>query len=186
MQEQQDQEPKETKRKRIKGDYSIRYFSSYAYNRIRKLYPEYTQTDIHRAIMMYYELAQEDLSVGDKIHLSNKLGSLYLTKEERGIVYNPETGTLTNKLPINILETRKLWKQKPELTNKVFVRFTNEHSNNFLFKLRYELNRAMYKNKRVYNFVFNRTLKKKLVENIKQKKVDAYLIPQKYEYKNEQ
>lgn len=112
----QDQE--ETKRKRIKANYSIRYFSSYAYNRIKNKHPEYTQTDIHRAIKMYYELAQDDLSEGQKITLVNKLGGLYLTKELREVYYDEKNDKIINRLPVNIPASLELWRNKPELRNK--------------------------------------------------------------------
>lgn len=176
------QEEVNTKRKRIKARYSIRYMAAYAHYRIRKKYPQYTREDIHRAIVMYYDLAQEDLAKGQKITLLNKLGGLYLTKEERGVTFDPETNIITNTLPYNIPASLKLWKEKPELRKKIYVRFTNEHSNGYVFKLHFQTNKAIFKNKLVYSFKFNRTLKKKLVENIKNKKVDAYLIPKKEDY----
>ena len=182
MQEITNEEETNTEqRKRISARYSIRYFSAYSHYRIRKKYPQYTREDVHRAIVMYFDLAQEDLSKGDKIHLVNKLGSLYLTKEQRSVTYNEETGKVLNTLPINIPDTLKLWKSKPELRNKTFVRYTNDHSDGFLFRLKYQLSRAIFKNKKIYCMQFNRTLKAKLVKNIKDKKVDAYLISSKYD-----
>jgi len=165
------------KRKRIVSRYSIRYFASYSWRRIKKVYPQYTREDISRCITTYLELAQEDLALGTKIHFLNKLGSLYLQKDKREVTYNIETGKILNTLPVNIYDSLKLWKQKPELRNKTFVRFTNDHSNGYLFRFRYETSKAMFKNKKVYSFKFSRTLKGKLVKNIRDKKVDAFIIP---------
>lgn len=181
MQEQKEEQ--KSRKPRITARYNLRYFSAYCWNRTKKKYPQYTQTDISRAIMMYYELAREDLAKGMKINMSNKLGNLYLSKEKRGVTFNPETGIIRNTLPINIGETSKLWRDKPELKNKTFIRYTNDHSDNFYFSLHYQLSKAIYKNKNVYDFKFNRGLKKKLVTNIHDKQVDAYLIPN---YKDEQ
>lgn len=186
MQEEQDltstnEEQEYIKRKRIKSRYSIRWFSAYAHYRIRKKYPQYTREDIHRAIVMYYDLAQEDLAKGHKITFLNKMGGLYLTKEQRGVTYDPETNKITNTLPRNIPATLELWREKPELKNKTYVRFTNEHSDGYVFRLHFQTSKAIFKNKLVYSFKFNRTLKKKLVKNIRDKKVDAYLIPKRDE-----
>jgi hypothetical protein len=186
MQEEDDlistnEEQEYIKRKRIKARYSIRYFSAYAHYRTRRKWPQYTREDIHRAIVMYYNLAQEDLAKGHKITFLNKMGGLYLTKEERGVTYDPETDRIINTLPINIYASIEMWKEKPELKNKTFVRYTNEHSDGFLFKLHFQTSKAIFKNKLVYSFKFNRTLKKKLVKNIRDKKVDAYLIPKRDE-----
>lgn len=173
---QEEETKDDNKRKRIKARYTTKYYSSYAFNRIKKKYPQVKMNDVHRALTMYFELAQEDLATGQKISFLNKLGGLYLSKERRGVEYNEETGKITNKLPINIPETQKLWKLKPELKNKTFVRFTNDHSDNYLFKLHFEASKAIFKNKQVYKFQFHRLLKRKLVDNIHDKKVDAYII----------
>lgn len=170
-----------SKRPRIKARYGIRWYAAYAHYRIRKLYPQYTREDIHKCLMVYFALAQEDLAKGERIYLNNKLGSLYLAKEKKSVTYNAETGEIINTLPVNIPETLKLWKQKPELRGKRFVRFTNDHSNNFVFKLIFNVRRANYKNKSLYNFKFNKTLKKKLAENIRNKIVDAYIVPERNE-----
>ena len=107
---------------------------------------------------------------------ANKLGSLYLTKELRGVVYDEVNDKIINNLPVNINETLKLWKKKPLLKNKTFVRFTNEHSDNYTFRLHYQNSKAIYKNKNIYNFQFSKPLKYELGQNIFKKKVDAYLI----------
>lgn len=169
------------KRKRIKYRYNIRYFSAYAHYRIVKKFPSITRNDCAKIIKTYFELAEEDLATGQKISLVNKLGGLYLTKELREVKYDEETGKVINNLPVNIPETLKLWKAKPELKRKIFVRFVNEHSNGFVFNLHFETSKAIFRNKKIYNFQFSRPLKEKLNKNILDKKVDAYLIPGKDE-----
>lgn len=170
-----------TKRKRIKYRYNIRYMSAYAHYRIVKKFPEIKRNDCAKIINTYFEMAQDDLSSGNKISLMNKLGGLYLTKELREVEYDAENDKVINNLPVNIPQTLKLWKQRPELRNKTFVRFTNDHSGGFSFKLHFESSKAVFKNKRIYKFQFARPLKEKLVKNIFDKKVDAYLIPKKNE-----
>lgn len=166
-------------KQRIKCNYCTKYYAPYAFHRIKDKYPNIKINDIHRALNLYFKYATEDLALGHKVVLLNKLGSLYLTKELRGVEYNEETGKIINTFPVNIHETVKLWKQKPELKNKTFVRFTNDHSDNYTFRLHYQNSKAIYKNKNIYNFQFSKPLKKKLGQNIFNKKVDAYLINRK-------
>lgn len=169
------------KRNRIKYRYNVRYFSAYSHYRIVKKFPEITRNDCAKIIKEYFKLAEEDLACGQKISLVNKLGGLYLTKQLREVKYDEETGKVVNNLPVNIPETLKLWKSKPELKRKVFVRFVNDHSNGFVFNLHFETSKAIFKNKKIYAFQFSRPLKEKLNKNILDKKVDAYLIPGKDE-----
>lgn len=169
------------KRPRIKARYGIRWYAAYAHYRIKKIYPQYTREHIHNILMLYFKLAQEDLAKGERIYLNNKLGSLYLVKDQKSVIFNEETGEIINTLPVNIPETLKMWRQKPELRGKRFVRFTNDHSNNFVFKLVFNVRRANFRNKNLYNFKFNRTLKKKLADNIRNKVVDAYIVPERNE-----
>jgi len=179
-----DQEEIKPKRKRVKYTHNIRHFSAYAHYRIRRKYKEILRNDCAKIINTYFQLAQEDLSLGNKVNFLNKLGNLYLTKEKREVVYNKETGQLYNMLPVNIYDSLKLWRQKPELRGKTFVRYTNEHSNGYVYNLTYELSKAKYKNKNIYRFQFHRKLKEKLRDNIFDKKVDAFLLV-KYNNKTE-
>lgn len=176
MQDEQPSKKIKVRKKRIKGNYTSKYFSPYAYHRVKKQFPGYTINQIHQALTLYFQLAGEDLALGNKVNFLNKLGALYITKEKREVTYDIETGKITNDMPINIGETVKLWAQKPELKQKTFIRYTNEHSNGFLFNLHYQISKAVYKNKNIYTFQFNRGLKERLSENIFDKKVDAYLV----------
>jgi hypothetical protein len=178
QEEQQDNNIKKTKikKKRIKGNYTSKYFSPYCFHRLKKQFPGYTINQIHQALTLYFELAREDLSLGNKVNFLNKLGALYITKQKREVKYDIQTGKITNEMPINIGETVKLWKQKPELKQKTFVYYTNDHSDGYLFNLHYQISKAVYKNKNVYTFQFNRGLKVELSDNIFDKKVDAYLV----------
>lgn len=170
---------KPTKRKRIKYTYANKYYSAYAHYRIKKKFPEITRNQCAQAISLYFQYAADDLSTGTKISFLNKLGAIYLSKQKREVTYNPETNKIINYLPVNIYESLKLWKARPDLYNKTFVRYTNDHSDGFVYRFHYEHSKAIYKNKNIYDFKINRTLKHRLRDNIYDKKVDAYLIPQK-------
>lgn len=174
------QEPERKKRKRIKSKYRMEHLISYVSWRIKKKYPGVEYKDIRLVIRLYFDYCGEELALGNKIYLNKKLGNLYLEKQKREIKYNPETDTIENNLPVNIPETLKLWREYPELRKKKFVRFTNDHSNGYTFRLKFEVSKANFKNKQVYDFKFSETIKKKLSSNIIEKKVDAFL--NKFDY----
>ena len=163
-----------SKRKRRSSDYIPNHYTPYYFRRIKKEFPEIEEKDLRKAVSMYFKLCRDELALGHKINLQNKLGNLYLKKEKREVFIN-DKGEIVNELPINIRETSRLWREKPEIKNKVFVRYVNDHTDNCLFSLHYESGKAIYKNKSIYNFVFNRGLKSELSTNIFDKKVDAFL-----------
>lgn len=159
---------------RIKSDYNTKYFVDYIFKRLNPKHGlSYPQ--ISKIIKMYHEMAREDFAKGESFHFKEKLGNLQLYKEKRE-VYIDEDGKLVNELPINWRETYKLWKEKPELKEKkVYVRYTNEHSDGFMFTAVYQISKATFKFKNVYTFQFNATLKKMLNHNIHEGEVDAFI-----------
>lgn len=175
----EDEDQINKKRNRISGDYFTKHFAPYAFNKLKYKYPNLKPIDVYRAITGYYALAQEDLSLGKKINLKLKLGNFYVAKEKREVKYDPQTDKIINNLPINLAASLKLWRNRPDLRMKTYVRYTNEHSNGYLFSLHYETSKAVFKNKSIYVFQFNEKLKEKLNLNIIDKKVDAYLINKK-------
>jgi hypothetical protein len=158
---------------RLKSDYNTKYYVDYIYRRFSKNHG-LTYPQISKIISLYHELAREDFTKGEPVYLKEKLGNLQLYKEKREIYVNEE-GKIVNDLPINLRETFKLWKEKPELKNKTYIRYTNKHSDGFMFTTSYQISKANYKYKNVYKFQFNSTLKKMLRDNIIKGDVDAYI-----------
>lgn len=160
---------------RIKANYTIEHILSYVFVRMKKINPNIDQKLIRKVIKRYFELCADDIALGNTIYLGGKLGNLYLEKSKKEIKYDPETNQITNNLPINFPETLKLWKEYPELKNKRYIRFTNEHSNGYIFRLKYEVSKANFKNKQYFNFKYSKPVKDKLSKNIIDKKTDAFL-----------
>ena len=166
-------EDEDDKRRRIKSDYNTKYFVDYIYNRLNKKYG-LTYPQVAKIIKMYHLLAREDFSRGEPIFFKKYLGNLQLYKEKREVYIN-EKGEVINDLPINHRETWKLWHKNPELKNKTYIRYVNKHSDGFMFRTSYQIAKARFKYKGVYNFQFNRKLKEMLHNNILEDKVDAYI-----------
>lgn len=160
-------------KKRIKADYTSKYYVDYIYRRLNKKYG-LTYPQISAIIRRYHEKARRDYSKGEPIFFKKYLGNLQLYKEKREVYIN-EKGEVVNELPVNWRETWKLWKEQPQLKNKTYVRYVNKHSDGFLFTTSYQLSKARYKYKNVYTFQFNKKLKTMLYENILEDKVDAYV-----------
>jgi hypothetical protein len=158
---------------RLKSDYNTKYYVDYIFRRFNKSHG-LTYPQISKIISLYHELAREDFTKGEPVFLKEKLGNLQLYKEKREIYVN-EKGEIVNELPINLRETFKLWKEKPELKNKTYIRYTNKHSDGFMFTTSYQISKANYKYKNVYKFQFNSTLKKMLRDNIMKGEVDAFI-----------
>jgi len=171
---------KENKVSRINCDYNNAQYISHIFWKLKKIYPEVDKKIIVKIVSRYFELAQDDLSHGNTVSLGGLLGDLYLIKIKRKVYIN-DKGELVNKLPVDQGATNALWKQKPELRGKTFVRHLNQHSGGFLFKLKHHSFKVALKNKSVYSFKFSRTLKAKLSKNIINKEVNAYEIKHKDE-----
>lgn len=158
---------------RLKSDYNTKYFVDYIYKRLSKKHGlSYPQ--ISKILSMYHKMAREDFANGEPIYLKAKLGNLQLYKEKRE-VYVDNDGKIVNDLPINFRETFKLWKSKPELKNKTYIRYTNTHSDGFMFSTSYQISKANFKFKNIYTFQFNAKLKSMLHDNIFEGTVDAFI-----------
>jgi hypothetical protein len=158
---------------RIKSDYNTKYFVDFIFKRLN---PKHglTYPQISKIIKMYHQMAREDFTKGEPFYFKEKLGNLQLWKEKRE-VYIDDEGNLVNELPVNWRATYKLWKEKPHLKKKTYIRYVNEHSDNFMFTTSYQISKADFKYKSVYVFQFNATLKKILSENIHEGEVDAFV-----------
>lgn len=158
---------------RLKSDYNNKYYVDYIHTRLNKKYG-LTYPQITAIIRMYHDMAKDDFTKGEPIYLKAKLGNLQLYKEKKEVYIN-EKGEVVNELPINYRETKKLWEAKPELKHKTYVRYINKHSDGFVFTTSYQISKANYKYKNVYNFQFTRTVKSQLHKNILEGVVDAFI-----------
>lgn len=108
--------------------------------------------------------------------IPHQLGIIGVRKY-KPVVKLSEHGNLINKLPVNPIETARLWDENPEAKEKkIYIRYTNKHSDGYVFSLYYFRTKAKFKNKDAYYMVYKRSLKRKLAKNIKEKVIDAFLI----------
>lgn len=139
-----------------------------------KLKNKFSYKEINRIISLYHNMVMEEIALGTEFNMIKSLGSLEVVKYKN----EPEIvdGKInTDKLPVNWVRTFRLWKDHPELKNKQFVRCLNEHTNGYIFALKYRRGNKPCDSIIYYTFYKNNTLTKKLSNNIKEGKVDAFL-----------
>ena len=120
-----------------------------------------------------------NLSLGKDIKLPHRMGTIELRKI--GTYIDFKDGKLRNNLPIDWDRTLKLWCEDEEAyKNKSIIKMEEKE----IFKIYYNKSKADYTNKSFYQFNANRELKRTLKRNIKDGKVDAFLL-NKFEYELE-
>ena len=130
-----------------------------------------TEHQFYSIIRKINNLLAENLSLGIDIKLPHRMGTIELRKINTYVKI--KEGKLKTNLPIDWDRTLKLWcKNEEYYKNKTLIKMEEKE----LFKVYYNKNKADYTNKSFYQFNVNRELKKTLKENIKEGKVDAFLL----------
>lgn len=112
---------------------------------------------------------------GEEFIMPYRTGKVELRKIKNEVSID-ENGEIINNMPTNWQATRKLWNESEAARKKkIKVRFTNEHTNGYTFKIFYRKSKANFKWKSVYKLQFNRTMKRQLSDSIFKGKIDAFL-----------
>lgn len=112
-----------------------------------------------------------NLSVGKDVKLPHRMGTIELRKVNTYV--NIKNGKLCTNLPIDWDRTLKLWCEDEEAyKSRTHIKMEEKE----LFKIYYNKNKAEYVNKSFYQFNANRELKRALKRNIKEGKIDAFLL----------
>ena len=130
-----------------------------------------TEKEFYSIIRTFNKHIAEELSKGNDFTLPYKMGALEIRKYSPNITI--KNGKLNTPLPIDWDKTLKLWYEDKESYNKkILVRSDVKE----IFRLIYNKSKAGYTNKSFYELRFNREIKKKLKQNIKEGIVDAFLL----------
>lgn len=104
-----------------------------------------------------------------------RIGKLEVRKLKTEVKID-SNGNIVNTLPINWRETRKLWRENENAKkNKIKIRYTNEHTKGYTFRIFYKTSKANFKNKSIYKMKINRMLKRQLSDSIFAGRIDAFL-----------
>ena len=112
---------------------------------------------------------------GAEYIIPNRIGKIELRKMQTEVKIDDD-GNIINNLPINWRETRKLWAENDKAKEKkTKIRYTNEHTGGYTFRIFYRTSKANFKNKSIFKMKFNRTMKRQLSVYIFAGKIDAFL-----------
>ena len=164
----------ETRVHKVKTDYgSGDYYNFF----VRKYKASHISRAVFGAVVREFnEHVRDSLSrKGSEYIFPCKIGKIELRKIKTEVSIDSD-GNIVNKLPTNWKETRKLWNENPKAKeNKVKIKFTNEHTDGYTFRIVYLRSKANYKNKSVYKIKFNRIMKRDLSKSIFKGRIDAFL-----------
>ncbi|MGN0143789.1 MAG: hypothetical protein ACI398_02315 [Clostridium sp.] len=130
-----------------------------------------TEKEFYSIIRTFNKCIAEELSKGNDFTLPQRMGVLEIRKYSPKITI--KNGKVNAPLPIDWDKTIKLWYEDKEAYSK---RILVKSDVKEVFRLIYNKCKADYTNKTFYELKFNREIKKKLKENIKEGIIDAFLL----------
>lgn len=153
---------------------SLGVYSAYKWLRKRQwadIGQRLTEHEFYSIIRKINNELAYNLSLGIDVKLPHRMGTIELRKVSACV--NFKDGKLHNTLPIDWDRTLKLWcEDKESYKNRTLIKIEEKE----IFKVHYNKAKASYTNKSFYQFNANRELKKTLKRNIKEGKVDAFLL----------
>ena len=153
---------------------SIGVYSAYKWLRKRQwidIGQRLTEHEFYSIIRKINNELALNLSTGGDIKLPHRMGTIELRKISTYV--NFKDGKLHSNLPIDWDRTLKLWCEDEEAyKSRTLIKMEEKE----IFKVHYNKAKADYTNKSFYQFNANRELKKTLKRNIKEGRVDAFLL----------
>ena len=146
-------------------------FKYYRKNRPKEHKYVLTESQYFSIIRRVNELLGEALINGEDVTLPYRLGRLEIRKY--GARITTDGKKVRTNLPIDWDRTLKLWyEDKESYKNKTLIKVEEKE----IYKVYYNRNVADFTNKAFYQFDVNRELKRRLKQNIKEGKLDAFII----------
>lgn len=164
----------ETRNHKVKCQFGIKEYYKFYSNTSK----DPVNSQLYSKVLKEYLKMNASLISGSgyQFKLPQRLGRIELRKVKKEVTINKD-GDIVNKLVPNWKKTNQLWKENPiAKENKVIIRYVNEHTNGFIFKLVYLKYNANFKNKSVYKMLINRAMRRNTSDSIITKKVDAFLL----------
>ena len=163
---------KESRNHKVKNSYGI-YDGYKFYRKNKPKDPKYvlTESQYFAITRKVNEFLAEALSRGEDVILPFRLGRIEVRKYESRITWDGKK--VKSNLPIDWDRTLKLWYEDEEsYKNKTLIKVEEKE----IYKVYYNRNVAEFTNKAFYQFDVNRELKRRLKQNIKEGKLDAFTI----------
>lgn len=162
------------------NDYYKFYLSNFKFNKLSdKENPFIVSKKIYSDVINdYHEMLRDEIINNQfDFNIPFDLGMIGIRKFKPKVGLD-EKGNLINRLPVNPRATRLLWDKDPEAkAKKVLVRYTNKHTNGYVFTIHYfKKYKARFKNKTLYSFETVRDFKQQLKKQASLGIIDAYLL----------
>lgn len=156
---------------------SLGVYDAYKYLRKRKwlnIGRCLTEHEFYSIIRKVNNYLADSFLQGNDIKLPHRMGRIELRKYEVKVSFDGEK--VKTNLPIDWDKTLKLWYEDEEAyKEKTLVKVEEKE----IFKVYYNKQLAKYNNQVFYEFKVNRELKKALKKNIKEGRIDAFLLNKK-------
>ena len=164
-------EPRQHRVRNSGGTYDA--YKYYRKNRPKEKKYVLTESQYFSIIRKVNEHLGDLLVTGNDVLLPHRLGRLEIRKYNSNITIDEKSNKIKTNLPIDWDKTLRLWFEDKEcFKDKVLVRVEEKE----IYKVYYNKVIAEYNNKSFYEFNVNRDLKKRLKQNIKRGKIDAFSI----------
>lgn len=141
-----------------------------------KEYPQYniSKKQFNKIISEYNSYISNNIIDNLEITLPFRLGKIEMVKQKRDVYLNDD-GLVINTNPPNWKATKHLWATNEEAKeNKILIRHTNKHTGGYVFRIKYNKQKAVYKNKKVYFFKPVRELSRSITKRINDYSKDKY------------
>lgn len=166
--------PQDKRKHKIKCDYG----TSHYYKAYKESFMEAVPNSVYSKILNDF-LSQMRDSISQEGYIFNipqRLGRIELRKNKREVTIDKD-GNIKNTLPPNWKATKKLWESNEEARiKKTKIRYINEHTDGYVFRLYYIKNKANFKNKTIYKMSINRAMRRATEQPIITHKLDAFLL----------
>ena len=158
----------------VKSDYGLRDYHRHFSKHNKDI--EVSRADYGNIIREFNSHSRDRMSMkGAGFIIPCRLGRIELRKSKTEVKIGND-GEIINNLPTNWKATRELWAVNDKAKEaKIKIRFTNEHTDGYTFKVSYLRSKAIFKNKSVYKMRFNRDLKRNLSKSIFAGRIDAFV-----------
>lgn len=166
--------------KRTEGKIKSHYGMKDYYSFFNSEYDLNIDKETYNKIINDFNLEVMNLIIEE--NLDYNLTHLGSTLSIRKIKRKPKiiNGKVYNTNPIDWVKTRKMWESDPETkVKKLLVRYLNNHTSGFIFKINFKKYNYSFKNKKYYSFKPSRDFSRLLGKRIKDEnkdKFDAYLL----------
>lgn len=169
------------KNKRTEGKIKAHYGMKDYFNYFKMLHSDLDISNItYRKVIEDFNKEIVNLIIEENLEYNIPyLGSSLSIKKTKRIpkIVN---GILYNTTPVDWVATNKLWNEDEEAKEKkLLVRYLNNHTSKFVFKIYFKKYNTAFLNKNIYSFRSNRSFQRALANRIKddsKNKYDTYLL----------